>query len=117
MRCPQCKRALAFEAMGCACGWKLASRSSSPVARKPIERLKPMSAEHREELDRLLKGYRLKAQTQLERQPASAKKHMAEVTPGHGNTCTCESCWPYRIEPWKARALWARWQAEEDEPR
>jgi hypothetical protein len=96
MRCPGCRKEIAFEAIEhAACGWKIASRQV--VARRPLARNVPVNAELRAELDRLLKRFRSTAGAKLKRDYGHVPT-IEEVTPGHGK-CWCELCFPKRVKP------------------
>ena len=82
MRCPKCRRYLAFDAMEHDCGWKLASREvSSRLDPQARERVHGMLRD----LLKTLKGRRVEDGV------------LREVTVGHGNRCCCEVCFPKRV--------------------
>ncbi len=97
MKCPRCRREIAYEAITCKCGWS--ARVSMPVTSKPATRPVPLHLANpalREQLDALLKKFRAHAQERLARAPHTSQP-LPEVTEGHGVHCFCEKCFPQRV--------------------
>lgn len=95
MRCPKCKREIAFEAVSCRCGW-------SAVVSRPAPRQTssaPMPPEVREKLEAMLGKARLFREKRDSAKPrhAAALLPLTEVTEGHGN-CVCEICFAIRMK-------------------
>lgn len=119
-KCPECRALLAVSLVSCAnCGWKqqpVAAPVPPPVPpeRERFERNPELSRKlHQLALD-LAKRWNMK-QALMQKQDAR-RMGAVEVIKGHGYVCTCEHCWPTRINPKALRDLRALQEAEEREP-
>lgn len=108
MRCPKCRKEIAYEAVVHeACGWRA---SASPAAVVVVPEVPPATSEQREVHIAKMRALvaKWKAAPEPQRKRSVERVAMMEDV-GHGTKCTCEVCWPERER--RSRAKYAA-QAE-----
>lgn len=101
MRCPKCRKAIAFDAMSHECGWRVSSHTNGARPEPEVRTVTPGSKLLAEEMMgrlRKLTGARPYREIVQDRSTGYVPPEVPMLRDvGHGPRCTCEVCWGLRF--------------------